>query len=103
MDSEPNLNRLNSGDSSHGTNRDVKPVNPLIGYFSELKTNNILPKTLGMMNHKNNEKDWNLKSFYIGDKYAEAFSKLFESNSKLQSLILSRNGLTDNGMIKVIR
>ncbi len=46
-------------------------------------------------NRNDSDFGYNLKSFYINTNFAKAFSENLKSNSKLNSLILERNKLTD--------
>lgn len=51
---------------------------------------------------KNEDYSYNLKSFYINNNFAKAFSENLKSNTKLSSLTLVRNNLTDSNFTQLL-
>lgn len=48
------------------------------------------------------EGDINLKSFYMGSRYAKAFSKGIKNNTSVKHINISRNNLKDKGMKEIL-
>lgn len=44
----------------------------------------------------------NLHSFYMNEKYANAFTKGLKSNSYVERLVISKNSLTDEKLFPII-
>lgn len=76
---------------------------PLTEFLNEIDKFKEFPKNFGMMDYKGGTgEEINVKSFYIGDRYASAFSKGIKDNPAIKSLNLSRNNLKDEGFEKII-
>jgi len=45
----------------------------------------------------------NLHSFYMNEKYANAFTKGLSSNSYVERLVISKNSLTDEKLFPIIK
>lgn len=76
---------------------------PLTEFLDEIDKSKQLPKNFGMIDCKGGSgEEINLKSFYIGDTYAAAFSKGIKNNPNIKHLNLRRNNLRDEGFEKII-
>ena len=76
---------------------------PLTEFLNEIDKIKEYPKNFRMIDYKGGTgEEMNLKSFYIGSRYASAFSKGIQGNSAVKHLILSRNNLQDEGFEKII-
>lgn len=53
-------------------------------------------------NKDSEEGDINVKSFYMGSRYAVAFAKGLQNNKTVKQINISRNNLKDKGAISII-
>ena len=72
-------------------------------YRNEVDKKMLLPRRMGFQSEKEKKGYMFLKSFYIGDRYADAFSKGIKDHMTLKKINLSRCGLKDEGFIKIIQ
>lgn len=49
-----------------------------------------------------NSKELNLSSYYMGNRYAQAFSKGIKNNKMVKSINLTRNNLQDDGLVAIV-
>jgi len=59
-------------------------------------------KGIGLINTKTPASDINMKSFYMNDKYANAFTKSLCSNTYVEWLVISNNSLTDDKLFPIV-
>ena len=52
--------------------------------------------------HDDKNTELNVKSFYMGSRYAQAFSRGIKANPKLKKLNISRNNLKDQGLAQIL-
>ncbi|CAI2371034.1 unnamed protein product [Moneuplotes crassus] len=82
---------------------DGERKSPLIEFLSEIDTTRAYPRNLGMVNYSGvTDEDINLKSFYMGKRYANAFSKGIRDNPSLKNINISRNNLDDESLKAII-
>ena len=62
----------------------------------------MLPKGLGFVHRKGKPNEMNLKSFYMGDDYAEALSLGLEISKFTNTLNVSRNNLSKRGVYAIL-
>ncbi len=78
--------------------------NPLIEYLKQVDDDKDIPHVIAFKKPQNPEDfTYNLKSFYINDNFAKAFSENLKTNQKLSSLILTRNHLSDEKFSLMIK
>jgi hypothetical protein len=78
----------------------------LFEYLNEINQSKAYPRNLGMMKYnKGNEDvdgDINARSFYMGSRYAGAFSKGLKNNKIVKHINIGRNNLRDKGVIDIV-
>lgn len=97
VDSYKNLKKIKEIRSFH-----IQPQTPISSYLNKINEKKLLPLQLGLINNDRGAcEKLDLKNFSIGDEYAEALSEALRS-LKIRTLILNRNGLKDDGIIKLL-
>ena len=72
-------------------------------YRKEVDKNMLLPRRMGFQSNKEKHGNMFLKSFYIGDRYADPFSKGIKNHQAIKKISLSRCGLKDEGFITIMK
>jgi len=70
-------------------------------YLNEVEKSNVPPKGFGLV-HRKTKDEINIGSFYMNDKYIDAFSKGINLTKNINRINLTRNQLTTNRTIKIL-
>jgi len=75
---------------------------PLIDYLIETDKEKLIPKTLGLVNRKHKPNEVVAGNYLFGEKYSHSFSEGIKNRTKLESLDLKKNRLTDFGFSEIL-
>lgn len=80
-----------------------QPQEPINEYLNEIDQKKEIPKSFGLLDYQaGNSLEINLKSFYLGNRYTEAFSKGIHNNKSIKNISLSRTMLNDKTFARII-
>jgi len=68
----------------------------------EAEKSKTMMKGIGFINTKSTPQEMNLDSFYMNEKYANAFTKGLKSNIYVEKLVISKNSLTDEKLYPIL-
>ena len=71
-------------------------------YLNKINELKEYPRNFGVINYKGEEEDLNLRSFYMGNRFSQAFSQGLKKNYHVKHLNISRNNLEDTGFQKIL-
>ena len=79
-----------------------KKKSPLLDYLLEVDKEKKIPKSLGLVNRKNKNNEVLANNYLFGDQYAHSFSVGISNRTKLETLNLNANRLSDIGFSKIL-
>lgn len=97
MQSYKNLEKINDRVSHSNIN-----PSPIISYLNKVKSNGLVPSTIGLLKKDSNENSLDISHYSIGNSYADALSEGLKY-TKISKLILKNNRLTDKGADDLIK
>ena len=93
-----NISRIKEKETYRGKEK----ATPLVEFLHKVSKEKMLPKGLGFVHRKGKPNEMNLKSFYMGDDYAEALSLGLEISKFTNTLNVSRNNLSKRGVYAIL-
>lgn len=93
-----NINRIKEKKDFHGN----KNPNPLIEFLSAAEKEKVMMKGMGISNKKSKANNIEMKSFFMNQQFANAFTKGLKTNSYVEKLTITANSLTDQKLHPII-
>ena len=97
IDSYKNLDRINDRDSHNKA-----PPSPIILYLNKVKTNGLVPSSIGILKNSNVNNSLDISHYSIGNDYADCLSKGIQA-IKLNRAIFKSNRLSDKGASELLK